>query len=655
MNESEEKKSKNSKLKNSNSKFNSEFFERLVDSNLTELEQQELSEQLGVPFTPELRMSDILSYLILFADNFPKSFKRSAQRYKSQCAEAYEGNVIIHQRSKIKYDYVNALPRELWILIFSHFDTDPKILANLNLVCKKWNRAMTLGVLKKLDLQHSNQGFESLNDLNQMTNLQHLILVEEAGNANWIRKYLTALTNSNIKQLTCQNSHNLGLDLLGSIFKIGSPISRHLISLDLQNTSPYGTLYHHQSCQIQFFSKFCPHLKRLTLNNWKHLSSFSTVNSNTNSNSNNSNLQLSNNHSHNHSHNISHNLSHNSLHIIFPNLEMLDIRYCQSLTEIYLSAPLLLYLDARHNEHLSTLSILTPNLSCLSLNGYSPSLLSFSDLFPLISSFVSWSFISLSPSISLYHTEQNRKIPKPTTTPIHPTTTTTTTHTNTTTTNTTNTTSTEEDNSLFPAIDYKSIFEYYMYGASRNYVPWINNVGYMYYHGEGVVKNHAEALIHFKKAAEHNCNDAIYHIGKMYENGEAVELNYFEAFKWYLKAAEFGDADAIYQIASMFKEGKGVEKNTIEAIKWWKKGSELGDEYSEWRLATEMEEQGDYEQAVEWYRKAAEKRHLDSMKGLSEMYLNGRGVEKSKEVGEAWSNRANYIGESDNRDRLSPA
>ena len=44
--------------------------------------------------------------------------------------------------------------------------------------------------------------------------------------------------------------------------------------------------------------------------------------------------------------------------------------------------------------------------------------------------------------------------------------------------------------------------------------------------------------------------------------------------KWYTKSAEQGFADAQCNLASCYQKGEGVSQDIEEAVKWWKKAAE---------------------------------------------------------------------------------
>jgi TPR repeat protein len=65
-------------------------------------------------------------------------------------------------------------------------------------------------------------------------------------------------------------------------------------------------------------------------------------------------------------------------------------------------------------------------------------------------------------------------------------------------------------------------------------------IGEMYYNGLGVKKDHAEAAIWIRKAAEQGLSEAQFVIGHMYYYGLGVKEDPEEALIWCRKAAENG-------------------------------------------------------------------------------------------------------------------
>jgi len=72
----------------------------------------------------------------------------------------------------------------------------------------------------------------------------------------------------------------------------------------------------------------------------------------------------------------------------------------------------------------------------------------------------------------------------------------------------------------------------------------MNNLGLMYYNGEGGAQNRSTAAMWFRKAAERGVTNSQYNLGILYQSGDGVPLNPTEAYKWLSIAAKSGDKDA---------------------------------------------------------------------------------------------------------------
>ena len=123
-----------------------------------------------------------------------------------------------------------------------------------------------------------------------------------------------------------------------------------------------------------------------------------------------------------------------------------------------------------------------------------------------------------------------------------------------------------------------------------------NELGYLYFNGEGVPQNDYEAFKWFQKAARQGFSESYFYLGLLYSDGKVVPQDYTEALKWYKLAAENGEVAAETNIGLMYSKGRGVKQNYAEAVKW--------------------------------YRKAAEKGYAIAQNNLGEMYANGRGVKQ---------------------------
>ncbi|MCH8196993.1 MAG: sel1 repeat family protein [Proteobacteria bacterium] len=94
------------------------------------------------------------------------------------------------------------------------------------------------------------------------------------------------------------------------------------------------------------------------------------------------------------------------------------------------------------------------------------------------------------------------------------------------------------------------------------------NVAQMYFHGNGVPQDYAEAEKWFRKAARQGLAQAQNYLGNMHERGRGVPQDYAEALKWYRKAAEQGDGLAQTYLGNIYVNGFGVARDLVLAFMW---------------------------------------------------------------------------------------
>jgi len=101
-----------------------------------------------------------------------------------------------------------------------------------------------------------------------------------------------------------------------------------------------------------------------------------------------------------------------------------------------------------------------------------------------------------------------------------------------------------------------------------------------------------------------------------------VAKNKEEALRWLGKAASQGHTDAINEL-DLLKRGKESTDEEIQEVEGPEEQDALGNAY----LNGEGVEQ-DYEEAVKWFRKAAEQGYPIAQFNLGMRYYDGRGWRK---------------------------
>lgn len=101
-------------------------------------------------------------------------------------------------------------------------------------------------------------------------------------------------------------------------------------------------------------------------------------------------------------------------------------------------------------------------------------------------------------------------------------------------------------------------------------------IGLMYDNGQGVKKNHAEAMTWFRKAGANGNMRALYLVGEAYLSDP--KPNYAEAAKMLRKPAEQGDSDAQDSLGWLLETGHGVTQDVDEGRKWFLRSANQGNQ-----------------------------------------------------------------------------
>ena len=103
----------------------------------------------------------------------------------------------------------------------------------------------------------------------------------------------------------------------------------------------------------------------------------------------------------------------------------------------------------------------------------------------------------------------------------------------------------------------------------------------------------------------------------------------FELFENILKLSEDGDIFAQNELGDMYLYGYGIKEDEEEGMKWLKKSAKAGNWGTMHKLGNRYYNQGNYGEAVEWYRKSFDKGFDWDGYNLADCYYNGYGVPKN--------------------------
>jgi TPR repeat protein len=154
----------------------------------------------------------------------------------------------------------------------------------------------------------------------------------------------------------------------------------------------------------------------------------------------------------------------------------------------------------------------------------------------------------------------------------------------------------------------------------------------MYVQGQGVAKNHPEAIRLYQQAVIQGSTlaqfrlaklladgstpttpeeraKAQYELAQMYLQGKTIPADPVEATRWLVQAAEAGHLNSQSQLAKMYMEGRHTIQNYPEAIKWLTKSAEQNDAEAQFNMAKAFAEglgvQIDLVEAYMWCNLAA--------------------------------------------------
>lgn len=170
-------------------------------------------------------------------------------------------------------------------------------------------------------------------------------------------------------------------------------------------------------------------------------------------------------------------------------------------------------------------------------------------------------------------------------------------------------------------------------------------LGTLYAQGVGVGKSLRKAVELFEMAGEKGNRSSQYNLGVCYSNGMGVEKDDYKAYEWYKMAADNGSTYGQYQVALCYEDGRGVKTDSLAAVLYFKQAAEKGHEESTWKYAKYLYYglgggNVNYEAAVGYILKAANKHVIEAQDLLAECYEKGRGVPVNEEKAKKWRENA---------------
>ncbi len=182
----------------------------------------------------------------------------------------------------------------------------------------------------------------------------------------------------------------------------------------------------------------------------------------------------------------------------------------------------------------------------------------------------------------------------------------------------------------------KSALAEFIVKAERGNTNAQLEVGLHYRDGQGVKRDHVEAMKWLRKAADAGNAEALDAVGYQFQVGWGVKLNYDVAFGYFQAAAKAGDPTGMNNLAHCYYSGLGVEQAFPKAIEIWKRAAAKGDA----RAANELAmiyysgegADRDISQAEKFCRQAADAGRSDAKVLLGEMLYQQGKKDAAKEI-----------------------
>lgn len=155
-----------------------------------------------------------------------------------------------------------------------------------------------------------------------------------------------------------------------------------------------------------------------------------------------------------------------------------------------------------------------------------------------------------------------------------------------------------------------------------------------------------ESISWFTKAAVAGNIEAQFELGKMYLGIFGVEQDKEKALKWLEKASENGNVEASYELGEIYY-GKDAFLQIVDisrAKEYYRRGAEKSHLNSMQKLAVILDCYGSREEACEWYLKAAELGDAESMYRIGIAYSIGKGVPENDVLAAKWLLKAADMG-----------
>jgi len=124
--------------------------------------------------------------------------------------------------------------------------------------------------------------------------------------------------------------------------------------------------------------------------------------------------------------------------------------------------------------------------------------------------------------------------------------------------------------------DYATALREWQPLAKQGHAVAQYNLGLLYFNGQGVPKDDAQARQWFDKAANQEHAGAQVNLGSLYDYGRGGPQDFKMAVRWYRRSANQRNDLAQRRLGLLYERGEGVPKDYVQAYMWLKLGAANG-------------------------------------------------------------------------------
>jgi uncharacterized protein len=123
-------------------------------------------------------------------------------------------------------------------------------------------------------------------------------------------------------------------------------------------------------------------------------------------------------------------------------------------------------------------------------------------------------------------------------------------------------------------------------------------------------------------------------------DGRNVAKDDRRSFELNAESAASGYRDAVLAMGWYYLNGVGVDRDVDEARKWYRKSARQRQPSAMFSLGAIACEEGNFEEAMAWFKSAAEAGHVRSIYWMAKLHWRGQGVPRNRQEAEALLGRA---------------